>query len=102
MDSESICAPALIFLFFYLIQIVYDAILAKYYLALIKLTFSIAITFILNGLCQKGLPVLSWMFVLVPFALSVVNVFSLSTQPVVVAPTTPLTGNRIFSSSTQS
>jgi hypothetical protein len=62
-----LCAPALIYLFFSITQIVIDLYLGLYNTAVIKIIVMITITLLLNILCQQNLGVISWMIVFIPF-----------------------------------
>jgi hypothetical protein len=64
-----ICAPAIIYAVFSLCQIIIDLFTGLYNTALVKLFVAILITILLNGLCQLGLGVVSWVIVFVPFIL---------------------------------
>ena len=62
-----LCSPALIYLIFSLIQIIYDTYNKLYNTALLKFLIMIIITFLLNTLCQKNLAIISWLLVSIPF-----------------------------------
>lgn len=64
----SLCAPALIYLVFSVLAILY--MIYDHYNAgsvIIKLLFIILWTWILNLLCEKGFEAISWFLVLLPF-----------------------------------
>ena len=63
------CAPAIIYVIFSLCQIIIDLFTGLYNTAVMKLVVAILITFLLNGLCQNGLSVISWIIVFIPFIL---------------------------------
>jgi hypothetical protein len=63
---NELCTPALLYLFFSIIQIFIDIYLGLYNTAMIKLIVTIMITLLLNVLCEKNLGIISWIFVLVP------------------------------------
>ena len=65
----TLCPPALIYVVFSLAQIIIDIFKSLYNAAFIKFTIAILITLLLNGLCQQGLGIVSWMIVFVPFIL---------------------------------
>jgi hypothetical protein len=69
-----ICAPALIYLFFSLAQIIIDTYSGLYNTAFMKFIVMVMITFLLNALCLSGLSVISWVIVFVPFILMTVIV----------------------------
>ena len=64
-----LCAPALIYLCFSIIQIVLDMFKELYQEALFKLVAMIIITLMLNILCEQNLELVAWIIVLVPFIL---------------------------------
>jgi len=64
-----LCAPALIYLCFSIIQIVLDMFKELYQDALFKLVALIIITLMLNILCEQNLEIVAWIIVLVPFIL---------------------------------
>ena len=64
-----LCAPALIYLCFSIIQIVLDMFKELYQDALFKLVTLIIITLLLNILCEQNLIVIAWIIVFVPFIL---------------------------------
>ena len=66
---ESLCAPALIFLILTTIQIFIDIFKKYYNQAFFKFIGMILITLLLNILCKKGLGIVAWMLVFIPFIL---------------------------------
>jgi hypothetical protein len=62
-----LCAPALIYLFFSITQIIIDLYLGLYNTAVIKTIIMIMVTLLLNILCDQNLGVISWMIVFIPF-----------------------------------
>jgi hypothetical protein len=62
-----LCAPALIYLFFSITQIIIDLYLGLFNTAVIKVIVMIIVTLLLNILCQQNLGVISWMIVFIPF-----------------------------------
>jgi hypothetical protein len=62
-----LCAPALIYLFFSITQIIIDLYLGLYNTAVIKIIVMIIITLLLNILCQQNLGIVSWIIVFIPF-----------------------------------
>jgi hypothetical protein len=67
---SSICAPALIYLIFSILTILY--MIYDHYSAgsvIIKVLFIALWTWLLNMLCEKGWEALSWFLVLLPFVL---------------------------------
>jgi predicted membrane protein len=65
----NICAPALIYVIFSLTQIIIDTFKGFYNTALVKFLVMILITYLLNGLCQAGMSIISWIIVFIPFML---------------------------------
>jgi hypothetical protein len=64
-----LCPPALIYLAFSITQILIDTFYGLYNTAFVKLIVMIIITMLLNVLCNKGMSVVSWIIVFVPFVL---------------------------------
>jgi len=64
-----LCAPALIYSVFSLAQILIDAFKGLYNTAFMKFVVAILVTLLLNGLCDGGLGVISWIIVFIPFIL---------------------------------
>ena len=62
-----ICAPALIYIVFSLTQIIIDIFQAMYNTAFMKLIVATMITILLDALCKRGLDVISWVIVFIPF-----------------------------------
>jgi hypothetical protein len=69
MALESICTPALIYLVFSIVQIVLDTGKGLYNTAFLKLFVTFIFTIFLNYLCDRGLGVISWIIVFIPFIL---------------------------------
>ena len=66
---QKICAPAVIYMVFSLVQIVIDLFKGLYNQSFFKFCVMIIFTFLLNALCAGGLGVISWIIVFVPFIL---------------------------------
>ena len=64
---NSLCAPALLYLGFSLTQIVIDIFTNEFNKAMVKFIIMIIFTIILNLLCSKGLSIVSWIVVFLPF-----------------------------------
>lgn len=64
-----LCPPALIYVVFSLAQILIDTFKGLYNTAFMKFVVSILVTLLLNGLCDGGLGVISWIIVFIPFIL---------------------------------
>ena len=74
MVLQGLCSPALIYLIFSTTQIIIDTIKGLYNLAFMKFGVTIVFTLLLNTLCQRGLGVISWFIVFIPFILMTVVV----------------------------
>ena len=64
-----LCAPALIYVVFSLAQILIDLFKGLYNTAFMKFVVATLVTLLLNGLCDGGLGVISWIIVFIPFIL---------------------------------
>ena len=64
-----LCPPALIYVVFSLAQILIDTFKGLYNTAFMKFVVSILVTLLLNGLCEGGLGIVSWIIVFIPFIL---------------------------------
>jgi len=64
---ENLCAPALLYIVFSLTQIIIDIFKNLYNTAFLKFIVMILFTILINILCQRGLTVISWFIVLIPF-----------------------------------
>ena len=67
MVLENVCSPAIIYVAFSFIHILVDTIKSSYDEALSKFCIMIVFTTILNILCERGLGVISWFIVFIPF-----------------------------------
>lgn len=67
MFVENLCSPAILYLGFSLTQIVIDLFRKMYNTALIKVVIAFVFTMLLNMLCVRGLSVISWIIVFIPF-----------------------------------
>jgi hypothetical protein len=70
----NLCAPAIIYLIFSITQILIDTFKGLYNTAFIKVIVTIMVTVLLNILCDRGLGVVSWIIVFIPFILMTVIV----------------------------
>ena len=66
---ENLCAPALIYVCFSLTQIIIDIFKGLYNTSFFKFCVMLIFTLLLNILCEKGLGLISWTLVFVPFIL---------------------------------
>ena len=67
MVLAQLCSPALIYLLFSIIQITIDTTKGHYNTALIKSWVALIFTVLLNYLCSRGLSMISWIIVFIPF-----------------------------------
>ncbi len=67
MFIDNLCPPALIYLIFSLVQIIIDTLKGLYNTAFIKVWITILFTSLLNILCERGLSLISWLIVFLPF-----------------------------------
>lgn len=72
---SGICAPALVYLSFSLIQIIIDIYKTQFYTAFFKFWTMLVFTTLLNILCERGLEVVSWMFVFIPIITMTILLF---------------------------
>ena len=63
----NLCPPAIIYIAFTLSQIIIDMFNETYNTAFIKFIVMIIFTLLLNILCNRGLGIISWFIVFVPF-----------------------------------
>lgn len=63
----NLCAPAIVYLIFSITQILIDMFKGFYNTAFIKGIVTVMVTLLLNILCERGLNVVSWLIVLIPF-----------------------------------
>lgn len=69
-----LCSPSIIYLIFSMTQIIIDTVKGLYNTAFIKIIVMIMVTILLNILCERGLGVVSWIIVFIPFLLMTVVV----------------------------
>jgi hypothetical protein len=69
-----LCPPAIIYLIFSITQILIDSYKGLYNTAFMKVIVASMVTLLLNILCEKGLSVVSWIIVFIPFILMTVIV----------------------------
>jgi len=70
----NLCVPAIIYIIFSITQIIIDTYKGLYNTAIIKTIIMFMITTLLQILCDRGLNVVSWIIVFVPFILMTVIV----------------------------
>ena len=66
---DTLCPPAILYLGFSLTQIIIDTFKGHYNTAFFKTIVMCIFTLLLNILCQRGLSVISWLIVFIPFIL---------------------------------
>lgn len=69
MVLENVCAPALLYLAFSIIQIVIDMYRGDTIQAFFKFIVMIVFTIVLNAICNSGMTIVSWFIVFIPFIL---------------------------------
>ena len=62
-----VCAPAIVYIGFSLTHIIIDTFKQLYNSAFMKFLVMIVFTLVLNILCKRGLGIISWFIVFVPF-----------------------------------
>ena len=72
MKPINLCTPALINAIFSTIQIFFDLYGHQYILSISKLIITIIFTYILNLLCSKGLTIISWFIIFIPFIFTLI------------------------------
>jgi hypothetical protein len=65
--QKYLCNPALLYVIFASVQIIFDLVNEMWTLAITKTFVAILFTFVLNMLCVNGLSVISWFLILIPF-----------------------------------
>ena len=66
---NKLCPPAILYLGFSLTQIIIDTFKGFYNTAFFKSIVMVIFTLLLNILCSKGLGIISWLIVFMPFIL---------------------------------
>lgn len=67
---EDLCAPALLFLTFLVIQLGLDVSLGLWFTAIVKSILGLATVVVLDMFCGMGLGVASWFLVAAPFVIT--------------------------------
>lgn len=67
MILDDMCAPALIYVAFSLTHIVIEMFRQNYNTAFLKFIVMVVFTILLNILCSRGLGIVSWFIVFIPF-----------------------------------
>lgn len=63
----SLCPPTIIYIIFSITHVIIDTFNGLYNTALMKLLVMSMIAFLLNMLCDKGMSIVAWVIVFVPF-----------------------------------
>jgi len=66
---QNLCMPALIYLIYSMTHVIIDMYKEEYSKAMIEFWLSAIFTLLLNILCQRGLGIVSWLIVSIPFIL---------------------------------
>jgi hypothetical protein len=66
---EDLCTPALMYMAFSMVQIIIDVFSGIYNIAFFKFITMVIFTSLLQILCVRGLGVISWVIVFIPFVL---------------------------------
>ena len=66
---KTLCMPALIYFIYSFSQVILDSGKGYYNLAIMKLVVTVLFTLMLNILCEKGLSIVSWIIIFIPFIL---------------------------------
>ena len=69
MVLNEVCPPALMYLIFSISQITIDTFQGQYNTAFVKIWVALVFTIVLNYLCRRGLGIISWFIVFIPFML---------------------------------
>ena len=64
---DTLCPPALLYIVFSLTHIIIDVFKQLYNTAFLKFLLMIIFTLLLNILCKRGLGIISWVIVFIPF-----------------------------------
>lgn len=67
MILNLLCPPALIYLILSFIDIITTTYHGNYQLSLVKVSITILLTLLLQLLCIKGLNIVAWLLVFIPF-----------------------------------
>ena len=86
---EKLCAPAILYIAFSLTQIIIDIFKEMYNTAFFKFIVMMIFSIMLNILCKRGLGVISWFIVFVPFIMMTI----ITTMLLFVFGLSPATGD---------
>ena len=90
---EKLCAPAILYIAFSLTQIIIDVFKQMYNTAFFKFIVMVIFSIVLNILCKRGLGVISWFIVFVPFIMMTI----ITTMLLFVFGLSPATGGLDYS-----
>ena len=85
---ENLCTPVILYLIFSITQIIIDIFKTMYNTAILKFIIMIGFAFALNLLCERGLGIISWFFIFMPFIMMTI----ISTLLLVVLGMSPSSG----------
>ena len=85
---ENLCTPVILYLIFSITQIIIDIFKTMYNTAILKFIIMIGFSFALNFLCERGLGIISWFFIFMPFIMMTI----ISTLLLVVLGMSPSSG----------
>jgi len=97
MNISNLCAPALLYVAFSLTHVIIDTYKHMYNTAFVKFIIMILFTFILNVLCQRGLGVISWLIVFIPF----ITMTIITTLVLIVFGLSPSSGSHNYAKDTK-
>ena len=63
----SLCPPTIIYIIFSITHVIIDTFNGLYNTALMKMIVMLMISFLLNILCEKGMTIIAWLIVFIPF-----------------------------------
>jgi len=82
---ENLCTPVILYIIFSTTQIIIDIFKTMYNTAILKFILMIGFSIVLNLLCERGLGILSWIIVFIPFIMmtliSSLLLFALGASP---------------------
>jgi hypothetical protein len=91
-NINNYCTPVILYIGFTLTQIVIDTFKGLYNTAFFKFIIMIGFTIMLNFLCKKGLGIISWFIVFIPF----ITMTIISTLLLFTFGLSPSNGKRIY------
>jgi len=85
---DKLCPPALLYIAFSITQIIIDTFKGMYNTAFLKFIVMIIFSLVLNILCNRGLGIISWFIVFIPFIMMTI----ITTMLLFVFGLSPVTG----------